>query len=83
MTTIKVIDHPPYSPDLAPCDFWLNDYIKRNLDSYEDEESLIKAVTTIVQNIPLQEYRKAFKKWIERMELCEEAEGDYFEHFMK
>jgi len=22
------IDHPPYSPDLAPCDFWLFDYLK-------------------------------------------------------
>ena len=19
----EVIDHPPYSPDLSPCDFWL------------------------------------------------------------
>ena len=22
---IEIIPHPPYSPDLAPCDFWLND----------------------------------------------------------
>ena len=20
---IAIIDHPPYSPDLVPCDFWL------------------------------------------------------------
>ena len=25
------IDHPPYSPDLAFCDYWLFDYIKQRL----------------------------------------------------
>ena len=25
---IEVMPHPPYSPDLSPCDFWLNPYIK-------------------------------------------------------
>ncbi len=24
---IEIIPHPPYSPDLVPCEFWLNDYI--------------------------------------------------------
>ena len=23
---IQVLPHPPYSPDLSPCDFWLNPY---------------------------------------------------------
>ena len=22
---MEIISHPPHSPDLAPCDFWLND----------------------------------------------------------
>ena len=48
---VKLIKHPPYSPDLAPCDFWLFDFIKRNLESYEDEESLLSAVTAILRNI--------------------------------
>ena len=30
---IKLINHPPYSPDLAPSDFWLFDKIKRRLPS--------------------------------------------------
>ncbi|GFW06840.1 histone-lysine N-methyltransferase SETMAR [Trichonephila clavipes] len=28
---IKVIEHPPYSPDLAMCDFWLFINLKKNL----------------------------------------------------
>ncbi|CAM4989461.1 unnamed protein product, partial [Rotaria socialis] len=28
---INIIPHPPYSPDLALYDYWLNYYIKQNL----------------------------------------------------
>lgn len=33
---INIMPHPPYSPDLAPCDYWLNDYIKSNLTDLDD-----------------------------------------------
>ena len=74
--------HPPYSPDLSPCDFWLNDYIKRHLEDQEDEESLFKAVTKLLKSIPKEEYKKTFKKLLERMQLCIDHHGDYFEHSM-
>jgi [histone H3]-lysine36 N-dimethyltransferase SETMAR len=80
---VKLVNHPPYSPDLAPCDFWLFDYLKRNLDSYEDEITLTKAVTKLLTDITEKEYRKTFEKWIERMELCIKNNGDYFEHLIK
>lgn len=81
--SIKLIKHPPYSPDLAPCDYWLFDYIKCNLEDQIDEESLIKAVTKILSTIPASEYKKTFDKWIERLELCANNEGHYFEHKIK
>ena len=28
---LDLLPHPPYSSDLAPCVFWLNDYIKSHL----------------------------------------------------
>jgi histone-lysine N-methyltransferase SETMAR len=80
---LKEIDHPPYSPDLAPCDFWLFDYIKERLDDEESPETLATSIANILSSIPTSEYRKTFKKYIERLELCVLAEGDYFEHFMK
>ena len=43
--------HPPYSPDLAPCDYWLNDYIKNRLTDQPNEKSLARAVSKIVKNI--------------------------------
>ncbi|CAF1316643.1 unnamed protein product [Rotaria sordida] len=39
---IKVMAHPPYSPDLAPSDFWLLSCLKRSLDTYPDATSLAK-----------------------------------------
>ncbi|XP_065642595.1 histone-lysine N-methyltransferase SETMAR-like [Hydra vulgaris] len=36
---ITIIRHPPYSPDLAPSNYWLFDLIKKNLDDDTDVES--------------------------------------------
>ena len=77
---VGLIPHPAYSPDLSPCDYWLNDYIKRNLEDYTDEKSLIKAVSKIVKNIPREEYKKTFDKLKERMQLCIDNNGEYFDH---
>jgi histone-lysine N-methyltransferase SETMAR len=41
---VTIMPHPPNSPDLAPCDFWLFDLIKQNLDDQDDSESLYEAM---------------------------------------
>ena len=48
--------HPPYSPDLAPCGYWLNDYIKHNLIDEANQKSLTRAVSKVVKNIPEEEF---------------------------
>jgi [histone H3]-lysine36 N-dimethyltransferase SETMAR len=78
-----IIDHPPYSPDLAPSDFWLFDYIKQRLGDHTSAESLNRQITEIVTSIPEKEYRKTFEKWLDRMECCIKNEGHYFEHLIK
>ena len=78
-----VMDHPPYSPDLAPCDFWLFSYIKSRLSNHTGSESLSAQITEIVSSIPESEYRKTFNKWLERMQYCIKYEGHYFEHLIK
>ena len=80
---IEIIPHPPYSPNLAPCDFWLNDYIKNKLTDHTNEESLAEEVSAIMKNIPINEFKKTFDKLLERMQLCIENNGDYFEHLIK
>lgn len=80
---IAIIDHPPYSPDLAPSDFWLFDTIKRQLSDHTSVESLKREITSVVENIPKNEYLKTFKKWLERLDLCIKNDGHYFEHLIK
>jgi len=80
---INLMPHPPYSPDLAPCDYWLNSYMKQQLHTYKDANSLHNAVSKVVFNIPTEEYRKTFNKMIERIRLCIKNNGDYFEHLIK
>ncbi len=62
-----LICHPPYSPDLAPSDFWLFDHIKSHLGDHENVKSQKLQITRIMRDIPKEEYRKTFEKWLQRM----------------
>ena len=40
------IDHPPYSPDLAQCDYWLFDYLKKYLE--DQVACLVMPITKVL-----------------------------------
>jgi len=80
---VTIMPHPPYSPDLSPCDFWLFDLIKNNLPDQSDSQSLCDAVVNFMYSLSNEEYKKTFEKWMERMQLCIDNQGDYFEHLIK
>ena len=77
-----MIEHPPYSPDLAPCDFWLFPDLKRHLKGrrFESESELIAAFLEAVECIPASSYSKLFDMWLHRYQRCIDANGEYFEH---
>ena len=52
------MSHPPNSPDLSPCDFWLFDLIKQNIGNQDDAESFHEAVTKFMKSFRKEEYRK-------------------------
>ncbi len=58
-------------------------YIQENLTDQSDSESLYDAVTDFMYSLNKEEYRKTFEKWIQRMQLCIDNQGDYFEHSIK
>ncbi|KAI6656185.1 Transposase [Oopsacas minuta] len=76
------VPHPPYSPDIAPCDFWLFRKLKDNVSGceFEDRLSLSWAIYRCLEVIPKDEYRKTFENWIRRLNLVVAYKGDYFEH---
>ncbi|CAF4590887.1 unnamed protein product, partial [Didymodactylos carnosus] len=79
---VRVMSHPSNSSDLSPCDFCLFDLIKQNIGDQDDAESLHEAVTKFMKSLKKKEYKKTFDKWIERMHLCINNHGDYFEHLI-
>ena len=74
---IKIAPQPPYSPDLAPCDFWL--FPKLRGCRYEAIEEMKVAVTKVIDTLTQEDFHGAFEKLLERYNMCIAARGDYFE----
>ena len=70
---IKTVCHPPYSPDLAPCDFYL--FPKLRGCRYETIEAVMKVTDTLTH----EDFYGAFQKFLEQYNKCIAARGDYFE----
>ena len=73
---IKTVPQPPYSPDLAPCDFWL--FPKLTGCRYETIEEMKKAVTKIIDTLTLEDFHRAFQMLFERYNKCIATGGDFF-----
>jgi hypothetical protein len=78
---ITVLDHTPYSPDLAPADFWLFPKVKLAMkeDHHDTIQDIQRECTTVLNAIPKKEYSDCFRKLSNRFQLCIDSEGDYFE----
>ena len=73
---IKTVPHPPYSPDVASCDFCL--FLKLRGCRYERIEEMKEAVTKVIDTLTQEDFDGAFQKLLERYK-CIAAGGDYFE----
>ena len=73
---IKTVPHPPYSPDLAPCDFWL--FPKLRGCRYETTEEMKEAVTKVIDTLTQEDFHRTFQKLLERYNKCISTGGDYF-----
>jgi hypothetical protein len=78
---ITALDHPPYSPDLAPADFWLFPKVKLAMkgNRHDTIQGIQRECTAVLNAIPQKEYRDCFRKLLNRFELCIDLEGYYFE----
>ena len=74
---IKTGPQPPFSPDLAPCDFCL--FPKLRGCRYETIEEMKEAVTKVIDTLTQEDFHGAFKKLLERYNKWIAAGGDYFE----
>ena len=63
-----VIPHPPYSPDLAPCDFSLFPRVKCQIKvkRFADVSEVKKKTLEVRNNISTEEFQKCFQQWVKR-----------------
>ena len=71
---IKTIRQPPYSPDVAPCDFWF--FPKPRGCHYE---TMKEAERKVIDMLRQEDFYGAFHKLLEQYNKCIAAGGDYFE----
>ena len=74
---IKTVPHPPYSGDLAPCDFWLFPNLRGC--RYETFKEMKEAVSMVIDTLTLEDFDGAFQKLLERYNKHIAGGGDYFE----
>jgi transposase len=79
--SIKKMDHPPYSPDLAPCDFWLFPKLKTALkgQTFADLSDIHRNVKTLLRGISENDFQDCFRQWHHRLTKCIASQGEYLE----
>ena len=76
---IKTVPRRPYSPDLAPSDFWL--FPKLKGCRYKTIEEMKMAVTKVIDTLTQEDFHRALQKLLERYNKCIAAGRDYFEGY--
>ena len=70
-TGIKTVPPPPYSPDLAPCNFCL--FPKLRGCRFEMKEAVMKVIDMLTQ----EDFHGTLQKFLEWYKKCIAAGGDY------
>ena len=77
----KLLQHPPYSPDLAPSEFHLFGPLGESPGgiTFENNEDVQQRVLQLLRAADKNFYAAGFSRLVERWELCIEQQGDYVE----
>ena len=78
---MTIMPHPPYSPDLAPCDYFLFGYLTSKLRGckFSSEEEAFEASKKICSTLPKKTFQEAIMNWSERLQKCIDNGGEYVE----
>lgn len=75
------LDHPPYSPDLAPSDFFLFKNLKIFLQgkNFSEKDKLVSAVIEFYESKGVEFFLEPFERLKVRMKRCIDDGGEYFD----
>lgn len=77
----QIVDHPPYSPDLAPSDYHLFPNLKKFLAGkrFRSDEEVKVAVNGYFESLEENHFREGIEKLEHRWTKCINLKGDYVE----
>ena len=77
----NILSHAPYSPDLAPCDFWAFPVLKRRLAGvkFDTDQQMKTAVINEFSKMCEGGLNHVWDKWEARMRKVIACGGDYIE----
>ncbi|CAH2009846.1 unnamed protein product [Acanthoscelides obtectus] len=78
---VELLVHPPYSPDLSPNDFFTFPKIKNRVrgQRFQSPEEAVDIFKNAVLDLPANEWNNCLENWFERMQICINLRGEYFE----
>ncbi len=78
---ILMVSHPPYSPDLAPCDYWAFPFIKNHLrgHKFRNLEEVQAAVRRVFRETSPDQFKSSIQDLPSRWMKCVQNDGQYFE----
>jgi hypothetical protein len=73
------MNRPSYSPDLAPCDFWLLSKLKNSLKEQRFADIPdIQHNVKLLRGIPEKDSEYCFQQWRHRLTKCIASQREYF-----
>jgi len=81
---VTVLDHPPYSPDLEPANYFLFRKVKSQLKGglFDSISDIQKAVTSTLNTTAKDDFYKGIQKLYDRANLCVQLEGTIVKQFL-
>ena len=79
--SFEIVQHPAYSPDLAPCDYYLFTNLKKHLSGkvFSTNEEVVYAVNAYFGSMNAAFYSRGIQMLKDRWTRCVQLKGDYVE----
>ncbi|GFW52020.1 histone-lysine N-methyltransferase SETMAR [Trichonephila clavipes] len=76
----ETLDHPPYSPDMSPCDFHVLDPLKKHLKGkHFNLDDVLKNMKDWVSSLAQEFWEQGILRLVHQWDHCAQAYGVYFE----
>jgi hypothetical protein len=80
--SIERAPHPPYSPDISPCDFWLFAILEHKMKDreFQSQQAILSSLAKMWNDLSFADVQSVFQEWMERLTWVIGNNGEYYPH---